>query len=482
MKKSIWLFIIISLLAVFMGVTVFCEEAQQLDCQVADTNFTDTAALFDSNRQSYITVDSEATLTIKAGKNIEHLYIEFDLMPEGWEIVNPVSKKSYTVDDGFLHQYVNISEAMGGAMSSFTLTFPRGTSIADIYFFSEGELPSWVQTWSVPCDKADIMLVSAHSDDEHLFFAGVLPYYAIERQLQVQVVYSVQHFSVNDDRNHVRPHEQLDGLWTVGVRSYPVMTDFPDVYSESTNRNTAFTQAEAAFGAHGITYDDFCSYLTECIRRFKPLVVITHGLDGEYGHGTHVLCASAVTEAIGYAADAEKYPESYEKYGSWQVEKTYLHQYEENKITMDWDTPYDSLGGKTPFQVTQDGFRRHQSQHWCWFYNWLYGNNGWITKATQITHYSPCDYGLYDSRVGQDVTGGDFMENVIPWSQREQAQEQEPAEETREDHYRDYDTAERTSQDKYSRSNKTITLLIIIAVTVVAVAVVLLIAFLIKLI
>ena len=86
MKKSIWLFIIISLLAVFMGVTVFCEEAQQLDCQVADTNFTDTAALFDSNRQSYITIDSEATLTIKAGKNVEHLYIEFDLMPEGWEI------------------------------------------------------------------------------------------------------------------------------------------------------------------------------------------------------------------------------------------------------------------------------------------------------------------------------------------------------------------------------------------------------------
>lgn len=418
MKRTFWLLVIISAFTILMGVSVFGAQAELLEAEAGSAGFSSVAPLFDGDRRSYCTAEGPAALTIKAEENIEHLYIEFDLPPTAWKLTDPVSSSSITAEDGFLHKYINIPEALGEGTSSLTLTFSEGTSIADIYIYSEGELPDRIQSWSVPCKEADIMLVSSHSDDEQLFFAGILPYYAVERRLQVQVVYIVQHFSVGDDRDHIRPHEQLDGLWTVGVRNYPVMTDFPDVYSESTDRATAFSRAEAAFAAHGVTYEDFRSYLTECIRRFKPLVVVSHDLDGEYGHGTHVLCASALTEAICLAADPVQYPESYGKYGAWQVEKTYLHLYDENRIVMDWDTPYDSLGGKTPFQVTQEGFGCHKSQHWCWFYNWLYGKNAEITKASQITHYSPCEYGLYDSRVGKDVIGGDFMENIIPYAER----------------------------------------------------------------
>ena len=86
---------------------------------------------------------------------------------------------------------------------------------------------------------------------------------------------------------------------------------------------------------------------------------------------------------------------------------------------MDWDTPLDSLGGKTPFQVTQEGFACHKSQHWTWFYKWIYGtSDSPITKATQIRGYSPCRYGLYDTKVGPDVVGGDFFENVETYAQR----------------------------------------------------------------
>lgn len=38
-------------------------------------------------------------------------------------------------------------------------------------------------------------------------------YYSIERNLQVQVVYTVQHFEVFNSKDLKRPHEQLDGLW-----------------------------------------------------------------------------------------------------------------------------------------------------------------------------------------------------------------------------------------------------------------------------
>jgi hypothetical protein len=155
--------------------------------------------------------------------------------------------------------------------------------------------------------------------------------------------------------------------------------------------------------------------------------VVSHDLDGEYGHGTHVLCAAALTEAITLAEQSDQYPESAKKFGTHRVEKTYLHLYEENKIEMDWDTPYESLGGKTPFQMTQEGFDCHKSQHWTWFKRWIYGNNGEITKATQIKTYSPCQFGLYDTTVGPDQKGGDFMENVTTYAEREAKEQQDAA-------------------------------------------------------
>ena len=67
------------------------------------------------------------------------------------------------------------------------------------------------------------------------------------------------------------------------------------------------------------------------------------------------------------------------------MEKLYLHLYEENPVTLDLDTPLDSLGGRTPFQVTQEGFACHKSQHWTWFYKWLYGaKDRPITRAADI--------------------------------------------------------------------------------------------------
>lgn len=385
-------------MAIFVGWMMISASAEGA---IASETFS-TEKLLDGNRATYET--AQGSISLESTESIAHLYIEFDRLPQDWKLI--AGGKEYLCDGGYLHQYIDVA-ALCGEQTEITLQFDQKTAIADLYFFEKGEpLPAYVQQWNAPCEKADLMLISSHSDDEQLFFAGMLPYYAVERKLRVQVVYIVQHFEANGVKDHTRPHEQLDGLWAVGVRNYPVMSEFPDLYSES------FEGAKAAFGAAGYTYDDFKGYISDCLNRFEPLVVVSHDLKGEYGHGTHIFCANALTEAI----KAE---------GAHRPEKTYLHLYEENQIEMDWDTPYESLGGKTPFEVTQQGFACHKSQHWTWFYRWIYGGSGEITKASQIKTYSPCRYGLYDTIVGLDEQGGDFMENVATYDQREEAYRQE---------------------------------------------------------
>ena len=216
----------------------------------------------------------------------------------------------------------------------------------------------------------------------------------------------------------------------MGIRNYPHISEFPDIYAEGKDREAVLGKILANFAPYGYDYEDFLGYSVEMLRRFKPLVVVDHDLNGEYGHGAHVLNTATMCDAIELADDPSSYPESAEKYGLWKPEKLYLHLYDEDPIVMDWDTPYESMGGKTPFQMTQEGFRCHKSQHWTWFYKWIYGTNGApITKATQIKTYSPCNYGLWYSSVGKDVKGGDFFENVMSYAEKKAEAERIAAEE-----------------------------------------------------
>lgn len=424
MRKTISVILVAIIMANLLVFSASAQQSKHSDTLFSVENIEQADSLYDGDRKTYATVKKDTAITLERQDGIAHIYIEFDRLPTGWSLV--IDGNSIKCGkENFLHDYVDVKKLTGNIPTKVELKFPENTVIADIYGFSQGELPDFVQVWNAPCEKADLLLISSHSDDEQLFFAGVLPYYAIERKLNVQVAYMVQHFELDGEQNHSRPHEQLDGLWTVGVKNYPVMSNFPDVYSESKDSDIAFKEAEEAFLEKGVTYDDFKAYITELLRRFKPLVVVSHDLNGEYGHGTHVLCASALTEAVLLAQEKENYPQSAQEYGVWQTQKVYLHLYDANKITMDWDKPLESLGGKTAFQKTQEGFGFHKSQHWTWFYDWIYGKDNQITKASQIEKYSPCEYGLFYTTVGIDTIGGDFMENVISHSELE-AQQNKP--------------------------------------------------------
>jgi hypothetical protein len=130
-------------------------------------------------------------------------------------------------------------------------------------------------------------------------------------------------------------------------------------------------------------------------------VLLGHDLLGEYGHGAHMLSALLITEAVEISMNEDAYPESAERYGVWDVPKTYLHNYEENQIRMDWDIPLERFGGKTGFQMAEAGFDCHKSQH-------IYD-----LKVIRNGRTSCRFFGLYRTTVGVDEVKKDFFENIV---------------------------------------------------------------------
>lgn len=314
---------------------------------------------------------------------------------------------------GYLHEFLDLEEAFGYTPSEVTLVFDRGEAeLCELSAFSSGELPDWVQRWEAPAEAAaDLVLFSTHGDDEQLFFAGMLPYYARERQYSVQVVYMTDHRNMTLRRTH----EMLDGLWAVGVTHYPVFGSFGDYNTGS------LTEAYQKYSYKGISREDILAFVVENVRRFRPKVAVGHDLRGEYGHGMHMIYAELLCEAADISADGSQFPESAEAYGVWEIPKTYLHLYPENRIVMDWDVPLESFDGMTAYEVTKElGFPCHVSQQP--YYSWYFAG---MDAASQITQYSPCEFGMYRSRVGEDVQKNDFFEHLTTHAQDRELEEQE---------------------------------------------------------
>ena len=245
--------------------------------------------------------------------------------------------------------------------------------IAEIHLFGEGEKPAWVQDWQPFVGKADLLVLSAHGDDELLFFGGIIPYYTAERQMNVIVCYLT-------DQTSCRRNELLDGLWTCGVRAYPSMGVFKDIKNNSLGDSYGF------WGEKPVV-----EYITSLFQKYQPEVVLTHDLKGEYGHGAHRVCADAAIKAIDKANQGNN---------AWQVKKLYLHLYKENAITFDWRQPLTAFDGKTAFDVAAAAFKCHQSQQ----------SNG--LRVEDSGSYACNRFGLYYSTVGYDHAQTDLFTNI----------------------------------------------------------------------
>lgn len=349
------------------------------------------SSMSDKDYKTSVAFSGGDEILIRSETPIAGLYVIWDAPVKPWKLTFN-GKEEQHGETGFIHDYVKT----GGA-TECKITISGWTKISEIYAYSEGELPSDVQIWDEPLEKADMLVFSTHADDEVLFFGGAITLYKA-LGYRVQVVYMCNYWN----GSKVREHEKLDGLWTMGVRNYPVNMEFDDYYSET------LEEAKKTY-----SYDKLLVSVTENIRRFKPQVIVTHDINGEYGHGGHMILCAALREAAEKTPDASFEPDSAEKYGAFDVPKTYLHLYKENALKLDLRTGMDELGGLTPLEVEKKGYEKHVSQQWTWFY------------VDDEYQYSCAAFGLYRTTVGPDTGKNDMMENIVSYGEQERIAEEE---------------------------------------------------------
>ena len=259
--------------------------------------------------------------------------------------------------------------------------------LSNIHVLGEGALPNWVQNWSTIEGNAELMLIVTHPDDEILWFGGLLPTYAGEQQKKVMVVYMV------GGNNGMRTAELLDGLWTMGVRLYP------DIGTLQDKTGASLKAAAEHWGG-----DDVAPRrVTEALRRYKPQVVVTQDVKGEYGHYHHIIMVQAVIDSITkYGSDPEYDPDSAAQYGLHTPQKLYVHLWRQNQVKYNWRVPLSAFGGKTGLQVAREAFKMHVSQQ-----------SGKPYRMADSGMRDCSLFGLYYSQVGLDEAGEDMFEHIV---------------------------------------------------------------------
>lgn len=392
MKK--WLIALLTLLALSLSVA-FAAEANDIteDCKFKVCSSGRKYTLMtDKKYTSYWESNKIKTpwiaITAPEGKPIAGLYVCFGNMPESWEIQTSDDGKDWFTavpgDTRFLHAYVALPQPAQHVRLAVTSEKKTALRINDLFVLSEGDLPDWVQVWQPTEEKADILFLSTHPDDELIFFGGAIPTYAVEQQRKVVVAYFTR-------SNTTRSSELLNGLWHMGVRTYPVIGNFKDSYAK--NLKAAYKSA----GGKGKVNE----WIVGLYRQYKPEVVVTQDTNGEYGHKQHMMIADAAQNCIALAANEDEFTASTIAYGTWQVKKLYLHLYPENQITFDWTVPLKSMNDATGIELAEEAYTLHKTQ----------ASSGMSVTETG-TKYDNRVFGLAFTTVGEDVRKDDFLENI----------------------------------------------------------------------
>ena len=392
MKK--WLIALLTLLALSLSVA-FAAEANDIteDCKFKVCSSGRKYTLMtDKKYTSYWESNKIKTpwiaITAPEGKPIAGLYVCFGNMPESWEIQTSDDGKDWFTavpgDTRFLHAYVALPQPAQHVRLAVTSEKKTALRINDLFVLSEGDLPDWVQVWQPTEEKADILFLSTHPDDELIFFGGAIPTYAVEQQRKVVGAYFTR-------SNTTRSSELLNGLWHMGVRTYPVIGNFKDSYAK--NLKAAYKSA----GGKGKVNE----WIVGLYRQYKPEVVVTQDTNGEYGHKQHMMIADAAQNCIALAANEDEFTASTIAYGTWQVKKLYLHLYPENQITFDWTVPLKSMNGATGIELAEEAYTLHKTQ----------ASSGMSVTETG-TKYDNRVFGLAFTTVGEDVRKDDFLENI----------------------------------------------------------------------
>lgn len=361
------------------------------DCELISPGGEHFSWLYD-NRARYGFTSAKrmnAYLQVEAAEPICGLYIQWKT-PCPWKLQREEAGKwidegTYG-ENGMAQEYV----AVGGWQRIRIVDQEQGKAtlaISEMQVLGAGILPDDVHVWQTPPAKANLLILVAHPDDEWIFMGGCIPYYAVERGVNVMVVY----LTYGDD---LRRQELLNGLWAGGMRVYPELGPFADQFRTTAN------------GIYILWGEETCkTYVANVFRKYRPDVVVTHDIEGEYGHGAHIVAAESALFAFDAAAD-DTYTTDEQP---WQVSKLYLHLWPENQIRLDWNTPMLRFAGETPLTVASRAYACHISQQGgrCDYH----GQTFWF-KVHDGGLFDNALFGLARTVVGEDIQMNDFLENT----------------------------------------------------------------------
>jgi len=326
-----------------------------------------------------------------------------DGLPDNWEIFHGLSP----ADDG------STNPVNGGSGD------PDNDGLPNTEEFSLGSDPQVNESgkpWLSRPAKTSLMFVSTHPDDEGIFFGGAIPYYARTRNLATLLVSMTSGDWTLGPKE--RERELRNAAWTYGIRYQPLFGRFRDVSNSVQTTYSNKIDATWDYWADGVLQNDGADveagkakavqYLVKLFRQYRPEVVVTHDLNGEYGHFNHIATAWAVTQAVAIAGDPARNDPGFGLLPPWQIKKLYVHKYENQRLFHDyWEIPSIDDNGvmRSPRQVANLGLDFQVSQ----------GKPNVSTvyaagevSATWAPHPSEW-WGLYSSTVGPDSVKPDFV-------------------------------------------------------------------------
>ena len=343
--------------------------------------------LLDRNYTSGIelrTADESITVTLPEGRTAEGMTLCWVTAPKRVtvEMLDGNGLLLETIEDenseGMIHFYYDLN----ADTEKIRISTDEKCKLCELRVYEADYVSPVVQQWKAMPEKLDLLVISAHQDDEMLFFGGTIPYYAAQGR-NVGVVYMAE-----CSRN--RYSEALDGLWSCGLEYHPIFIGFEDKRIDS---------YDSTVKLWGMTTTE--NTLVDIIRRYQPEVIVTHDVDGEYGHNQHKVTCAAVRSAVTKSGDPDISPASAQEYGLWTPKKLYIHLFKENPIFMSvYDEPVDDLDGMTMTEVATIGYSKHVSQQ------------DYFSMEKHGVQYDNRKYGLAFTTVGQDVEKNDFFENI----------------------------------------------------------------------
>ena len=318
---------------------------------------------------------------------VASVYLSFYSAPVAYTVMQYDGSGTKLSEEPGILLYNNLIGVLPEARKVSVRADEDNCSFCSLYALGNGSISDY-HPFAPTIEKADYMTFAMHPDDDVLFLGAIYPIYEADRGLSgISMIMSTK---LPEKFQRERRQEDLNGAWILGLKTQPVFGGFPDIPQ---NYYDKFH--------HTFTKDDVTRYAVTMIRTYRPEVVMTQDLNGEYGHWQHKVLAEGVLAAVPLAADPDYQPKGYLKTEPWEVKKLYIHLYSQNKLTLDVDRPIAALGGKSAFETASQAFLMHPTQ--------TRKDNHHVSK----TEYSLAEFGLAYTTVGEDTAGmNDMFEHI----------------------------------------------------------------------